>query len=87
MKKLMSAMLAAVLACAANAEICIKNGDAIAFLGDSITNQGDKYPAGYVNLVMKGLEICGVSAKKIPAGIGEIGERVCERPSFEVKEK
>ena len=70
MKKLMSAMLAAVLAGAANAEICIKNGDAIAFLGDSITNQGNKYPAGYVNLVMKGLEICGVSAKKIPAGIG-----------------
>ena len=66
----MSAMLAAVLAVAANAEICIKNGDAIAFLGDSITNQGNKYPAGYVNLVMKGLEICGVSAKKIPAGIG-----------------
>ena len=66
----MTAMLAAVLAGAANAEICIKNGDAIAFLGDSITNQGNKYPAGYVNLVMKGLEICGVSAKKIPAGIG-----------------
>jgi lysophospholipase L1-like esterase len=70
MKKLMFVMLAAVLAGAANAEICIKNGDAIAFLGDSITNQGNKYPTGYVNLVMKGLEICGVSAKKIPAGIG-----------------
>ena len=70
MKKLMSAMLAAVLAGAANAEICIKNGDAIAFLGDSITHQGNKYPAGYVNLVMKGLKICGVSATKIPAGIG-----------------
>lgn len=66
----MFAMIAAVLAGSANAEICIKNGDAIAFLGDSITNQGNKYPAGYVNLVMKGLEICGVSAKKIPAGIG-----------------
>ena len=70
MKKLMFAMIAAVLAASVNAEICIKNGDAIAFLGDSITNQGNKYPAGYVNLVMKGLEICGVSAKKIPAGIG-----------------
>ena len=70
MKKLMFAMFAAIAAGAANAEICIKSGDAIAFLGDSITNQGNKYPAGYVNLVMRGLEICGVSAKKIPAGIG-----------------
>ena len=70
MKKLMFAMFAAIVAGAAGAGVCIKNGDAIAFLGDSITNQGNKYPAGYVNLVMKGLEISGVSAKKIPAGIG-----------------
>ena len=70
MKKLMFAMFAAIVAGAAGAGVCIKNGDTIAFLGDSITNQGNKYPAGYVNLVMKGLEISGVSAKKIPAGIG-----------------
>jgi lysophospholipase L1-like esterase len=70
MKKLMFAMFAAIAAGAAGAGVCIKNGDTVAFLGDSITSQGNKYPAGYVNLVMKGLEICGVSAKKIPAGIG-----------------
>ena len=69
MKKLMFAMFAAVVAGVASAEVCIKSGDAIAFMGDSITQQGNRLPAGYVNLVMKGLEICGVSAKKIPAGI------------------
>ena len=63
-------MFAAVLAEVANADICIKNGDAIAFPGDAITSQGNGFPAGYVNPVMKGLEIRGVSAKKIPSGIG-----------------
>lgn len=51
-----------------NAEVCIKNGDKIAFMGDSIT-QGGNQPAGYVNLVMRGLELNGVQAKKIPAGV------------------
>ncbi len=54
---------------ALSAEICVKNGDAVAFMGDSITQQGNGSPAGYVNLVIKGLELCGVNAKKIPAGI------------------
>ena len=70
MKNLLFAAFAAVAAGVANAEICIKNGDAIAFMGDSITAQGNRTPAGYVNLVMKGLKVCGISAKKIPAGIG-----------------
>lgn len=50
--------------------IAVRDGDAIAFLGDSITSGGNR-PAGYVNLVMKGLEVAGVKgAKKIPAGVG-----------------
>ena len=50
--------------------IAVRDGDSIAFLGDSITSGGNK-PAGYVNLVMKGLEVAGVKgAKKIPAGVG-----------------
>jgi lysophospholipase L1-like esterase len=68
MKKLLLGSLMA-LSLALNAEICVKNGDAVAFMGDSITQQGNGTPAGYVNLVMKGLELCGVNAKKIPAGI------------------
>jgi len=51
------------------ADLCVRDGDTVAFLGDSITQFGN-YPAGYVNMVMKGLEVLGVrDAKKIPAGI------------------
>jgi len=46
----------------------VKDGDRIAFLGDSITQLGNA-PAGYVNMVMKGLELVGVKAVKIPAGV------------------
>jgi len=46
----------------------VKDGDKIAFLGDSITQFGNN-PAGYVNMVMKGLELVGIKAVKIPAGI------------------
>ncbi len=45
----------------------VKNGEVIAFVGDSITEFGD-YPAGYINMVMKGFEIAGVQVGKIPAG-------------------
>lgn len=69
MKKLLFASVAAVLAGVVNAEVCVKNGETVAFMGDSITQQGDTSPAGYVNLVMKGLEISGVKAKKVPAGV------------------
>lgn len=69
MKKLLFASVAALLSLAVNAEICIKNGEAIAFMGDSITQHGNTSSSGYVNLVMKGLEIAGVKAKKIPAGV------------------
>lgn len=69
MKKALAMALLA-LGCAARADICIKNGDTVAFMGDSITAQGNSNPVGYVNLVMKGLELFGVKeAKKLPAGI------------------
>ena len=68
MKKTIMAFAIAAAA-TLNAEICVKKGDAVAFMGDSITQQGNGSHAGYVNLVMKGLELCGVDAKKIPAGI------------------
>ncbi len=49
-------------------EIPIKSGETIAFLGDSITNFGNR-PDGYVHLVMDGLRRAGIEAKMIPAGI------------------
>ncbi len=56
-------------ASALSAQITVKNGDRIAFLGDSITQQGNG-SSGYLNFVMSALEDNGVKAVKIPAGIG-----------------
>jgi lysophospholipase L1-like esterase len=51
------------------AEILVKSGDKIAFLGDSITAGGWGSPIGYVKLVIAGLDANGVKAEPIPAGI------------------
>ncbi|MDB6006591.1 MAG: hypothetical protein JWR15_3578 [Prosthecobacter sp.] len=51
------------------AEIAVKSGDEIAFLGDSITAGGWATPAGYVRLVIAGLEANGIKAEAVPAGI------------------
>lgn len=70
MKKVLfvSAVFCAV---GASAAVCVKDGETVAFLGDSITAGGNSTPAGYVNLVMTGLREAGVrDARKIPAGIG-----------------
>ncbi|MBS1369026.1 MAG: G-D-S-L family lipolytic protein [Lentisphaeria bacterium] len=48
-------------------EIAVKNGDAIAFLGDSITNYGNNGD-GYLTMTLAGLKAAGIEAKKIPAG-------------------
>jgi lysophospholipase L1-like esterase len=53
----------------ASAEIAVKSGDKIAFLGDSITQGGWQNPAGYVHLVIAGLEANGIKAEPVPAGI------------------
>jgi lysophospholipase L1-like esterase len=54
----------------AKAEIAVKTGDKIAFLGDSITAGGWGSPTGYVRLVISGLDANGVKAEPLPAGIG-----------------
>ena len=62
---------AAVLAAlAVQAEAVVKNNSRIAFLGDSITGQGNNASGGFVNLVISGLQANGIEAVKIPAGIG-----------------
>ncbi len=50
-------------------EPLVKKGDKIAFLGDSITQFGGNNPGGYVNLVLKGLEVNGMKVEAIKAGI------------------
>jgi len=63
-------MLCAGIAAAvfAYADVVVKDKDKIAFMGDSITANGNR-PAGYVNMVMKGLEIAGVKAEKVAVGV------------------
>lgn len=64
-----SAIVALAFAQAVSAEIAVKSGEKIAFLGDSITQGGWGNPVGYVRLVMAGLEANGVKAVAAPAGI------------------
>ena len=66
------ATLAAVIAAASTAfgELIVKDGDTLAFLGDSITQQGQGSPDGYVNLVLRSLALEGVYVKPVKAGIG-----------------
>lgn len=47
----------------------INNGETLAFLGDSITQQGADSQGGYVRLVGSGLAANGIEVKIIPAGI------------------
>jgi lysophospholipase L1-like esterase len=68
----LGSLLAALLLCAqlAPAQIAVKSGDKIAFLGDSITAGGWSNPAGYVRLVIAGLEANGIQATPVSACIG-----------------
>ena len=61
-----------VLACAAAvcaAECAIPNGAKVAFLGDSITQQGQRREAGYVNLVIGVLAQNKIKVAPIKAGV------------------
>ena len=72
LQTLVTSSLALMLAtCLAAGEVVIKDGDSIAFMGDSLTYLGNLHkPNGYVNLVIEGLKSAGVNATSIPAGIG-----------------
>lgn len=50
------------------ADVAVKGGEKIAFLGDSITQAGAR-GNGYVLLVIRGLEANGIKTTAIPAGI------------------
>lgn len=67
---LLSPLAAFLPASVARAEIMVKNGETVAFLGDSITAQGWSSTHGYVKLVVAGLESSGVKIVPIPAGVG-----------------
>jgi lysophospholipase L1-like esterase len=72
----------------ARAEIAVKSGEKIAFLGDSITQSGWSHPHGYVKLVIAGLAANGVTAEPVPAGIsGHKSNQMLERLDRDVLSK
>lgn len=54
---------------AAQAEPIIQDGQKLAFLGDSITQQGAQNPSGYVRLTIDGLATNGIKVTPVTAGI------------------
>ena len=71
-----------------HAEIPVTSGEKIAFLGDSITQQGNGGPGGYVQLVGSGLAANGVKVEIIGAGIsGHKSNQMLERLDRDVLSK
>ncbi len=69
MKNLIIILIAtmAIVASNVNAEIAVKSGETIAFMGDSITQAGNK-KGGYVSLVMSALKSQELEVQHIAAG-------------------
>ena len=85
MKKTIFAAACAMAACSFG-EILVKDGDTLAFLGDSITQQGQQNPDGYVNLTIRALASEGVNVKPVKGSGGtDPGEYVAVNMSLRVK--
>jgi len=79
MKKLMLMLMTVLVGGVISAQE-IKNGQTLAFLGDSITQFGASAKSGYVNLVIAGFKANGIDVKLIPAGIsGHKSNQMLER--------
>ena len=61
--------LAAFAAASLWAGPVIRDGQKLAFMGDSITQQGAGQPSGYVRLIVSGLEANGIKVAPVFAGI------------------
>ena len=68
-KTLLAFALLAALQLATRADILVKSGEKVAFLGDSITQGGWSSSKGYVKLVAAGLKANGIEIEVAPAGI------------------
>lgn len=72
-------LLLSALLPAAPGELIVKDGDTLAFLGDSITTAGEHYD-GYGRMVVHGLKVHGVSVKPVFAGVpGNTSAMMLER--------
>lgn len=68
MKILLFCMLLCTIA--SGAELQVKNGETVVFLGDSITREGNVAPGGWIHLVVDGLKRFGVAVNPVPSGVG-----------------
>jgi len=68
-KSLAVTAMFSALAASARADILVKSGEKVAFLGDSITQGGWSSPKGYVKLVVAGLKANDIEIDPVPAGI------------------
>ena len=89
--RLHSTLIAAFAFAAASlpaADIAIKNGQKLAFLGDSITAAGWGNPGGYSKLVVAGLAANGIEVEGIGAGIsGHKSNQMLDRLGRDVLSK
>ncbi len=68
--------------------VAVKDGQTIAFLGDSITDHGWNNPTGYVKLTVAGLKANGIRVASIPAGIsGNTSDRMLKRLKRDILDK
>lgn len=88
LRSLVSTVILTSLPILASADIAVKSGEKVAFLGDSITQGGWGSPKGYVKLVVAGLKANGVEVDPIPAGIsGHKSNQMLERLDRDVLSK
>jgi len=72
----------------AHAEVKIQSGDKIAFMGDSITQEGWQHAGGYVKLIVLGLKEIGIEVEPIPVGVsGHKSNQMLERLERDVLAK
>jgi len=87
-RSVISSLVLAAIPLAASAEIAVKSGEKVAFLGDSITQGGWSNPKGYVKLIVAGLKANGVEIDPVPAGIsGHKSNQMLERLERDVLSK
>lgn len=80
--------LLSLMAVTAHSNVLVKDGNTIAFMGDSITQQGASSPSGYVSLVDSGLAANGIQINRIDAGIsGHKSNQMLERLQKQVLDK
>lgn len=87
-KILTSLFILSAVSLPVQADILVKDGETVAFMGDSITQAGAKNSSGYVQRIDAGLAANGIQIKRIDAGIsGHKSNQMLERLQKHVLDK